>query len=388
MNAPKTSTVAATRPQATTMDRLIRQAEHRRQAGLARTDGIWSGPSMLDLAGNDYLGLSQHPVVCAAAAKAIQDYGASARASRLVTGTTPIHLALEEALCELTGRESALVFSSGYTANLGLITALTGPESLIISDAHNHASIIDGARLSKAPVQIVPHNNISAVEDALANRTQPEALVITESVFSVLGDAADVETLAQLCARYDAMLLIDEAHGVGVINQGRGMAAAITNYADRIVVTATLSKALGAQGGAVLGPPLVRETLLNTARSFIFDTGLAPASAAAATAAIKLIQDDTTLLKNLASHRTRFARGLQITPAIGAVQSVPMASAQQAVVVRDVLATRGIAVGCFRPPSVPDGVSRLRITARGDLEPEQVDWAISVIAEEVAHAND
>ena len=383
MHAPQASSAPSVRI-LTTTERLTRQAEHRRQVGLTRTDGMGPVQGRLDLAGNDYLGLSQHPEVCAAAAQAIRDYGASARASRLVTGTTPVHLALEEALCELTGRESALVFSSGYTANLGAITALTGPDTLIISDAHNHASIIDGARLAKAPVEIVEHNSIAAVEKALANRTQPEALVITESVFSVLGDAADVETLAQLCARYDAMLMIDEAHGIGVVNQGRGLAAVIANYADRIVLTVTLSKALGAQGGAVLGPPIIRETLVNTARTFIFDTGLAPASAAAAIASIELIQQDTTLVQNLASYRHRFAQGLGITPAAGAVQSVPMSSPQQAVAVRDVLATRGIAVGCFRPPSVPDGISRLRITARGDLTPTQVDRALSTIAEELA----
>lgn len=384
MTAPTSSTALAATP--STMERLARQAQQRRQAGLDRTDGILSTPDMLDLAGNDYLGLSQHGVVRAAATQAIQEYGASARASRLVVGTTPVHLELESALCELTGRESALVFSSGYTANLGAITALTGPETLIISDAHNHASIIDAARLSKASVHIVEHNNLTAVEHTLANRTQPEALVITESVFSVLGDAADVVSLAQLCARYDAMLLIDEAHGVGVLDQGRGLAAAITEHADRLIITATLSKALGAQGGAVLGPALIRETLLNTARTFIFDTGLAPASAAAATAAINLIQQDTALLTNLTTHRQSFAHGLQITPAAGAVQSVPMASPQQAVAVRDALAQRGIAVGCFRPPSVPDGVSRLRITARGDLESSQVDCAIAMIAAEAATA--
>lgn len=384
MTAPTSSTALAATP--STMERLARQAQQRRQAGLDRTDGILSTPDMLDLAGNDYLGLSQHGVVRAAATQAIQEYGASARASRLVVGTTPVHLELESALCELTGRESALVFSSGYTANLGAITALTGPETLIISDAHNHASIIDAARLSKASVHIVEHNNLTAVEHTLANRTQPEALVITESVFSVLGDAADVVSLSQLCARYDAMLLIDEAHGIGVLDQGRGLAAAITEHADRLIITATLSKALGAQGGAVLGPALIRETLLNTARTFIFDTGLAPASAAAATAAINLIQQDTALLTNLTTHRQSFAHGLQITPAAGAVQSVPMASPQQAVAVRDALAQRGIAVGCFRPPSVPDGVSRLRITARGDLESSQVDCAIAMIAAEAATA--
>lgn len=369
------------------MDRLALQAQQRRQEGLHRTDGILSKPHILDLASNDYLGLSQHPNVKKAAATAIRQYGTSARASRLVTGTSQSHLDLEQALCALTGRESALVFSSGYTANLGAITALTGPDTLIISDAHNHASIIDGARLAKAPVHITEHNNIAAVEHALANRTQPEALVITESVFSVLGDASDVVALAELCARYDAMMLIDEAHGVGVINHGRGLAANIAEYPDRVVVTATLSKALGAQGGAVLGPALIRETLLNTARSFIFDTGLAPASAAAATAAIRLIEEDTTLLANLQVHRASFAQGLDIFPAVGAVQSVPVSSPQRAVAVRDALRQRGIAVGCFRPPSVPDGVSRLRITARGDLASDQVDWAIAVIAEEVANVN-
>ena len=387
MQTTQAEAVAPVATPSLTTQRLQRQAQHRRNVGLHRTDGVAVAGRVLDLASNDYLGLSQHPEVRAAAAQAIHDYGTSARASRLVTGTTPLHLNLEQALCELTGREAALVFSSGYTANLGVITALTGPDTLIISDAHNHASIIDGARLTKAAVQVVEHNSIAAVETALANRTQPEALVITESIFSVLGDAADVQTLAQLCARYDAMLLIDEAHGVGVVNAGGGLASVIANYADRIIITATLSKALGAQGGAVLGPALIRETLVNTARSYIFDTGLAPASAAAAQAAIDLIQDNPSLLQRLVENRLRLTEGLGISPAIGAVQSVPMSSPQQAVAVRDALATQGFAVGCFRPPSVPDGVSRLRITARADLTIDQVDWAVSVMTAELERSH-
>src|SRR5690625_3336803 len=173
MHAPQASSASFVRIPTTT-ERLTRQAEHRRQVGLTRTDGMGPVQGRLDLAGNDDLGLSQHPEVCAAAAQAIRDYGASARASRLVTGTTPVHLALAEALCELSGRDWALVFASGYTANLGAITALTAPDTLIISDAHNHASITDGARWAKAPVEIVEQSSIGAVEKALGSRAQPE----------------------------------------------------------------------------------------------------------------------------------------------------------------------------------------------------------------------
>ncbi|MCM1012257.1 aminotransferase class I/II-fold pyridoxal phosphate-dependent enzyme [Brevibacterium sp. XM4083] len=363
------------------LDRLDAEARARAEAGLDRAD---AGAHGLDLASNDYLGLANHPRVIAAGREAIARWGTSARASRLVTGTTPAHHEAEAALSALTGRDTALVFSSGYTANLAVLTALSGPDCLIVSDAHNHASLIDACRLSKAEVVRTPHGDATAVEEALRQRTRPEAIVVVESVYSVLGDAPDLAGLLELCARFDALLVIDEAHGIGVVGGGAGAAAALEDHRDRVVVTATLSKALGAQGGAVLGPAAVREALVNTARTFIFDTGLAPAAAAAATAAIRLIAAGEAPVAQLAANRRALTTSLGIAEPAGAVASVPMSSARAAVAARDALRERGLTVGCFRPPSVPDGVSRLRITCRGDLTPSAVDTAAAAIGAVVA----
>lgn len=334
--------------------RLAAAGERRQAADMHRTDPVLTG---LDLASNDYLSLSHHPQVRAAAIEAIEQFGASARASRLVTGTTRAHHALEAALAQRLRHPACVTFSSGYLANLAAVATLAGRDTLIVSDAHNHASLIDACRLTKAPVQIVAHNDTAAVETALAQRRQPEALVIVESVYSVLGDAADLTTLLDLCARYDAMLLVDEAHGLGVAG--------------------TLSKALGSQGGALLGSELIRDAAINTARSFIFDTGLAPANAAAAHAALGLITCDR--VADMATARAQLATALKVPVPAGAVLSVPMPSPESGVRARALLREEGILVGCFRPPSVPDGITRIRPTARAGLTSAQLERACTRI---------
>nr|MBA2456442.1 aminotransferase class I/II-fold pyridoxal phosphate-dependent enzyme [Nocardioidaceae bacterium] len=277
---------------------LAEQAATRQAAGLVRRLAP-RGPAegMLDLAGNDYLGLSGHPRVTAAAAEAASRWGAGATASRLVSGSLTLHEALERDLAAFTGRDDALAFSSGYLANLGVVTALADADTLIVSDAHVHASLVDACRLARGAVEVVPHSDVAAVESVLAARTQPRALVVVESIYSVLGDAAPLPELAAVCARHDATLLIDEAHGLGVAGPGGGGLAAELgpDLAERVVLTVTLSKALGAQGGAVLGPAAVVEHLVNTARPFIFDTALAPSSAAAAREALAVLRESPGL---------------------------------------------------------------------------------------------
>lgn len=341
---------------------------------MGRNDLVLNG---LDLASNDYLGLSQHPIVRAAAIDATQCYGTSARASRLVTGTTGAHHRLEAALAERLRHPACVTFSSGYLANIAAVTTLAGPDTLIVSDAHNHASLIDACRLTKASLAVVTHNDPTAVETALADREQAGALVIVESVYSVLGDAADLPRLLQLCARYDALLLVDEAHGIGVAgveeHSGMGAAADLAEHRDRLVVTATLSKSLGSQGGALLGSELIRDAAVNTARSFIFDTGLAPANAAAAHAALGLITRDR--VASMAAARAELATALEVPIPAGAVLSVPMPTPESGVRVRALLRKEGILVGCFRPPSVPDGITRVRPTARAGLNPDELAYA-------------
>jgi 8-amino-7-oxononanoate synthase len=356
-------------------NRLAAEAARRAELGLTRTlrprppqvDG--GGPGeLVDLAGNDYLGLSTDPRLVEAAVAATRRWGTGSTGSRLVTGTTELHVELEEELAALTGRESALVFSSGYLANLGAVTGLADRDTLVVSDAHVHASLVDACRLSRAPVTVVPHNDVDAVQRALQGRSEPGALVLTESVFSVLGDAAPLTDLAQLCERYDAVLLVDEAHGLGVVGDGRGsVAAAGLAAAGHVVMTATLSKALGSQGGAVLGSRHLTEHLVNKARSFIFDTALAPAPAAAALAAIRVVAAEPELTRRVARVADALADACGIEPVAGAVLSVPVAGPRQAVEAAALCAEHGVRVGSFRPPSVPDGISRLRMTASAAL---------------------
>jgi len=355
---------------------LVRATDARRHPGAVR----------VDLASNDYLGLGTDPRVLAAGRRALDRYGAGAGASRVVTGTAPVHDALEHTLATLTGQPACLVFSSGYTANVGLLTALGDPDTLIVSDAHAHASLIDGARLSRSPVVVCPHADLAALERLLRVRTQPRALVVVESLYSVGGDAADLRAAAALCARYDALLVVDEAHGIGVAGAGRGAVhAAGLAGAEHVAVTATLSKSLGAQGGAVLGAPALREHLVNTARTFVFDTGLTPAAAAAATEASRIVAAEPERVAAL--HRTAevVASVIGVPRAPGAVQSLPVAAPQIAAEAAARLLAEGIVVGCFRPPSVPDGISRLRFTARATLAPdaaaEAAARAVAVVGE-------
>ncbi|WP_287934217.1 aminotransferase class I/II-fold pyridoxal phosphate-dependent enzyme [Arthrobacter sp.] len=366
-------------------DWLAARAAVRERRGLVRK--AEPQPGLVDLASNDYLGLSTDPRVIAAAAGALAGHGAGARASRVVCGTTDAHVELERALCRLTGQDAALVFSSGYTANLGVITALGGPGTLMVHDAHVHASLLDGIRLSRSPSVSVAHQDTDGMRAALAGRTQPRAVVVLESIYSVLGDAAPLTEAAALCAEYDALLLVDEAHGIGVAGAGRGAVhAAGLAGAAHVAVTATLSKALGSQGGAVLGSELLREHLANTARTFIFDTALAPSAAAAAAEAARIVLAEPGLARRMLENAVLLANRCGTAAAAGAVQSIAVGSSERAASLAAGLRAAGVAVGCFRPPSVPDGVSRLRLTARANLGAADLDRAAGAVARAVGAA--
>ncbi len=373
-------------------DWLAAQAAEREAAGLTRrlrpreAAGPGTEPE-IDLAGNDYLGLATDPRIVDAAVTAVRTWGAGATASRLVTGTTRLHLDLEDQLADFFRQPAALVFSSGYLANLGVVTALGGPETLLVSDAHVHASLVDACRLARSPVEVVPHNDVEAVERALAGRSVPRALVLTESVFSVLGDAAPLTELAAACERYAAVLVVDEAHGAGVTGAGRGSVAAERLAGlDHVVVTATLSKAFGSSGGAVLGSERLREHLVNRARSFIFDTGLAPAGAAAALAAVDVVRAEPHRVAAAGAAAARLAKAAGVDRPAGAVLSVPMAGPRETVAAAETCAAHGVRVGAFRPPSVPDGVSRLRLTARATLAGDVLERACEVVEHAIEEA--
>ncbi|MFJ8018880.1 8-amino-7-oxononanoate synthase [Streptomyces sp. NPDC096311] len=363
------------------------QAHQRRQAGLVRTLRPRAADSpLLDLASNDYLGLAHHPEITAAAAQAARRWGAGATGSRLVSGTTELHGELERELAEFCGFESALVFSSGYAANLAAVTTLAPHGSLVVSDAGNHASLIDGCRLARGTTQVVAHADPDAVRKALGTHEGP-AVAVSDTVFSVDGDAAPLAELATACREHGAALLVDDAHGLGVLGDGgRGapQAAGLAGAPD-VVVTATLSKSFGSQGGAVLGPAPVIDHLVNAARTFIFDTGLAPAAAGAALAALRLLRREPERAARAravatALHTRLTAEGLEAVRPDAAVVSVRAPSAEQAVRWAADCREAGLAVGCFRPPSVPDGISRLRLTARADLTDAQIEHAVGVIS--------
>jgi 8-amino-7-oxononanoate synthase len=367
-------------------DWLADQATERERAGLTRRlRARGSDPHVIDLAGNDYLGLAVDSRVADAAAEAARTWGAGAGASRLVTGTLPLHTELERRLADFCGRPAALVFSTGYHANLGAVTALADRDTLIVSDAHVHASLVDACRLARARVQVVAHNDVAAVATALASRDERRALVLCESIYSVLGDAAPLTALAETCESHDATLVVDEAHALGVTGQaGTGMVPASgLAEAPHIVVTLTLSKSLGAQGGAVLGSRILVDHLVNRARPFIYDTGLAPAATGGALEALRILAAEPELPGAATACAAALAEAVGVEPPAAAVLSVPMPGPREALATQAELLESGLRVGCFRPPSVPDGISRLRLTASARLSGQRLDEAASVLAKVV-----
>ncbi|QIG42289.1 8-amino-7-oxononanoate synthase [Nocardioides anomalus] len=360
-------------------DWLAAEAASREAAGLRRT--LRPRPAegaTTDLAGNDYLGLSRDPAVVAAAAAAAQRWGAGAGASRLVTGTLELHAQLERELAAYAGQPAGLVFSTGYHANLAAVAALGGRDALVVSDAHVHASMVDAVRLSRAALEVVPHNDVDAVAAALDRAGDRRALVLVESVYSVLGDEAPLPALAAVVAEHDALLVVDEAHGLGV--RGAGVVASLGLAGlPHVLVTATLSKALGSQGGAVLGPDAVVEHLVNRARPFIYDTGLAPPAAGAALEALRQVRARPELADTVRDRMADLAAALGVPPSAGAVLSVPMPSPRAAVAAQAAALAQGVTVGCFRPPSVPDGISRLRVTVGAGVPGADWDRAVDVL---------
>jgi 8-amino-7-oxononanoate synthase len=370
---------------------LDAHAATRRDAGLRRVLRPRAADEpLLDLAGNDYLGLSTDPRIVEGAVAATRAWGAGSTGSRLVTGTTALHGELESELAAFVGAQAALVFSSGYLANLGVVTALSGPGTLVVSDAANHASLVDACRLARARVAVTPRDDPAAVDALLAARTEERALVVTDSVNSVDGAFAPLRELHAVCRARGALLVVDEAHGLGVVGPGgRGLLAEHgLAGADDIVATVTLSKALGSQGGAVVGPAAVIAHLVDTARSFIFDTGLAPACVGAALAALRVLkaQPDRPAAILRAAAALAAATGVPAPPS--AVVSVVLGEPDIAVAAAAACAERGVRVGCFRPPSVPKGTSRLRLTARATLTDAELAHAGSVLAEVLSGVDD
>ncbi|SIS20292.1 8-amino-7-oxononanoate synthase [Williamsia sterculiae] len=339
------------------------------------------GRELINLASNDYLGLSTHPSVLAGAHDAVDSWGGGSTASRLVAGTTRAHADLEGDLADFLGFSAALVFSSGYLANIGAVTALAGRGDLIVSDAGTHASLIDGCRLSRARVVVVDRGDVDAVAGVLRERPEERALVVTDSVYSIDGAPAPVGELYRAARSSGAALLVDEAHALGVRGRGgRGLVDECgLSGAPDLVVTAVLSKSLGAQGGAVLGDDAVRAHLIDRARTFIFDTGLNPAAVGAARGALGVLRAAPDLPDRLRANAERLAQRLGADRPAAAVVSLIVGDPAVAVDAATRCRERGVLVGCFRPPSVPHGTSRLRLTVRADLDAATIDRVATVV---------
>jgi 8-amino-7-oxononanoate synthase len=359
---------------------LRAQSLHRklREIGTAQGPEVQIvGQQLANFSSNDYLGLANDPMLREAAAAAIAEFGVGAGASRLVSGTQSPHVRLETALAKWKGTPAALTFSSGYAAAVGTIPALVGKEDVIILDKLCHASVIDGAKLSGAALRVFPHNHFGKLESHLdwARRERPDArvLIVTESVFSMDGDRAPLRALVGLKRRFGALLLLDEAHAVGVIGaNGRGLAAEenLTRAVD--IQMGTLSKALGVSGGYICGSHSLIEWLVNRARSFIFSTAPPPAFAAAATAAVEFLRSEAGEQRRLLLwDRIELLRELypEISPPIvmplpngSAIHLLQVGDEQAAVDLSRALQAEGFLVPAIRYPTVAKGAARLRIT--------------------------
>ncbi|MGH3901592.1 MAG: 8-amino-7-oxononanoate synthase [Pseudonocardiaceae bacterium] len=373
------------------LDWLDEVARARQVAGLRR--GLRPRPAaerVIDLASNDYLGLAKDPRVVEGAVDAARTWGAGSTGSRLVTGSTELHAQLEDELAAFCGAPAALVFSSGYTANLGAVTALSGPGALVLSDAASHASLVDACRLSRARVVVTPHADVAAVDTALATRSERRALVVTDAVCGVNGDLAPLADLHRVCRQRAAVLLADEAHGLGVRGPGgRGLFAecGLAGEPD-VVATVSLSKSLGSQGGAVLGSRAVVDHLIDAARSFLFDTGLAPPAAGAALAALRVLRAQPALPGRVLDAAAAIAIAVGAPLPTSGVVPVILGEAGRAVGAAAECLRHGLRVGCFRPPSVPAGTSRLRLTAHAALTDADLGQVAQVLTAVLAGARE
>ncbi|HEX4902752.1 MAG TPA: 8-amino-7-oxononanoate synthase [Acidimicrobiales bacterium] len=332
--------------------------------------GTLHGRPVVSFAGNDYLGLSTHPVVVRGAHDALDRWGAGTTASRLVVGTRPVHDDLEAALAAWKGTEAAVVLPSGYAANLAVLTSFGGPDCLVVSDELNHASIIDGCRLARSPVAIARHADPDHVDRLLASRTVDRALVVTDAVFSMDGDEAPVAALAEVCARHQALLVLDEAHAV--------LGPDVPDVPGLSMVRVlTLSKALGSLGGAIAGTRDAVDLVVNRARPFIFTTGLSPADAAAALAAVGIVRsaEGSELRSRLRDlvERVRPGHPSPIVPVV-------LGEERAALDASTALLEEGLLVPAIRPPTVAPGTSRLRIALSAAHTDAQVDRLLAALA--------
>lgn len=346
------------------------------------------GREVINFSSNNYLGLANHPSLCKAAKEAIDRYGCGSGASRLISGNMTLHEELESKIAELKGTEAALVFNSGFQANTGILSTLVGEGDVVLSDALNHASIIDGCRLSRAKVVVYGHCDIDQLERSLRDApSNARKLIVTESLFSMDGDEAPLNDIVNLAEKYGAMVMVDEAHATGVYEpNGAGLAAKLA-LGDRVPIQmGTLGKALGGFGAYVAGSKALRELLINRCRSFIFTTSLPPAVMAMGMAAIDLVMREPERRQALWNNCERLRSGLkQLGYSLGGSQSqilpLMVGDATACMQLSQKLLDGGIFAQGIRPPTVPAGTSRLRITLMASHTREHIDLALKVFKE-------
>jgi 8-amino-7-oxononanoate synthase len=354
------------------------------------------GRAMLSFGSNDYLGLAHHPALIQALQASAARDGAGAMASALVCGHHDAHEALDRALAAHVGLPRALSFHSGYSANVGIIPALVGPDDAVFSDALNHACLIDGIRLSRARSHVLPHGDLAALAQALAASPARRKLVVSDAVFSMDGAVADVPALLALCEAHDAWLMLDDAHGFGVLGpQGEGCLAhhglvgeALTRASGRLIYMATLGKAAGVAGAFVAGQGVLIDWLTQRARTYMFATAPPPPLAAALCAAVRVMRDEPWRRERLAQLRLQLAEGVgrlrlpwRLMPSATPIQPLLVGSNEEAMRLMAALGERDVWVPAIRPPTVPDGTARLRISLSAAHSPAQVDRLLAALAQ-------
>lgn len=378
------------------LDRLREQSLYRAARPSSLAPGPWierEGRRLLNLGSNNYLGLTGHPRAREAAAEAVARWGTGSSGSRLTSGALVLHEELERELARLKGAEAALLFPTGYMANVGTIPALAGRGDLILSDALNHASLIDGCRLSRAEVRVYRHADPDHARSLLTDRDRfRRVLLVTDGVFSMDGDLAPLPDLCSLCEERDAWLMVDDAHGTGVLGAGGAGTAEHLGVADRVPIRmGTLSKALAAEGGFIAGSSELVDYLRNRARSFIFATAPAPATAAAALASLEILKAEPERRAGLLARARALRSALRqagFSVPEGETPIIPVAAgeAKTALALAAALEERGVWAPAIRPPTVPEGTSRLRVSvtaAHSEAELEQAAAAFAAAGREV-----
>ena len=372
------------------LDTRHRQSRYRRRKTLQSPQGVEvrvDGNSCLGFSSNDYLGLANHPAVIAAFQQAANLYGVGSGASHLVSGHGAEHQALEEELAEFTGRPRALLFSTGYMANVGVIRALVEQGDLVVQDRLNHASLLDGGFLCRGEFQRYAHADLSAAQTLLANSSAQRKLLVSDGVFSMDGDLADLPALADIADQNNAWLMVDDAHGFGVLGKtGRGIAERYGMDIDSLpILVGTLGKSFGTFGAFVAGSETLIESLIQFARTYIYTTALPPAVAAASRAALTLIDSESWRRQKLQTLITRFQRGaaergIALMASPTPIQPVLIGDDDKVIKIGEYLLKAGFWTGAIRPPTVPVGSARLRITLTAEHEEAHVDALLDTLA--------